>query len=170
MRFFKNKLLLFVSVLVFFLTSFTTKVESHTEVAIASNNLDAIIAAINYQSSYANRNIVLSVLKGRTQEEAWEIVLSVVGSYFDVFESEDERSGYLRTGWVGTNFDNNTKRVRVIIRKKGSSSVKYSLKFVSQESGEKGTSYTDDQKYTNINTIPNSYDGFIDELMSMLKY
>jgi len=181
MRFQKNKTLLLVIVLAFILTSFTTKDVPHTfttdvqvlpiatKIALAGHSLDADIPVIDYQSSYANRNITLSVMRGRTKEEAYEIVQSTVLSYFDVLESDNESSGYLRTAWVGTNYANNTKRVRVIIRKSGSKPVKFSLKFVSQESGVAGTSYTDDAKYKSINSIPNSYDGFIEELMARLK-
>ena len=177
----KNRSLLSLIIIAFILTSFATKDIRQTQKvdvqiptgttseALVNNSADANFSGVSYQSSYANKNIALAVMKGRTQEEAWEIVRGTVLSYFDVLESDDERSGYMRTAWVGTSFSRNTTRHRVIIRKNGNNPIKYSLKFTSQESGRNGTSYTDDAKFKNVNRIPNRYDGFVEELMTKLQ-
>ena len=71
------------------------------------------------QSDVANNEILLSVKKGKSREEAWKLIVSTVLSKFDVLENNDEKSGYLRTAWVGQTFmkGNNTIRTRVIIRR-----------------------------------------------------
>ena len=119
-------------------------------------------------SADVNRNVVLRVKKDRTMEQAWEILQSTILAYFDVLEANDGNSGYLRTSWVGTSFRNNTIRERLIIKKGGKNPIKFNLKFISEQSGVNGTSYTDDSKYKPFDRIPKKYDALVGELMTKL--
>lgn len=116
-----------------------------------------------------NRNVAIRVLKGRSQEEAWEILQSTILSYFDVLEADDANSGYLRTAWVGNNFANNTTRERIIIKKVGKDPIVFNLKFVVEESGQPGTSYNADNMFKPFDRLPKKYGELINEVMSKLR-
>lgn len=121
------------------------------------------------QSDILNRDNTLNTKSGRTKEEAWKIIVSTVLDKFDVLEVNDERSGYLRTSWVGTNFSSNTIRVRVIVKLHTEDPLVYKIKFISEESGKNGTAFNADELYKPYNRMQKKYDGFMDELMTKLR-
>ena len=122
------------------------------------------------QSDVANNEILLSVKKGKSREEAWRIIVQTVLSKFDVLENNDEKSGYLRTAWVGVVFakSNNTIRTRCIIKQSSEDPLAFKIKLVSEESGRAGTSFSSDEQFQAFSRILKKYDGFIEELNTKL--
>lgn len=119
-------------------------------------------------SEYVNRSISLEVKDKRSHEDAWKVLTRTVFSYFDIIESNDKSSGYLRTSWVGTTWPYSTTRIRVIIKKEVDDPIAFSLKFIS-EIGPAGVQFSDDAKFKPYGRIPKRYDGFVEELMTKLK-
>ncbi len=122
------------------------------------------------QSDVANNEILLSVRKGKSRDEAWRTVVQTVLSKFDVLENNDEKQGYLRTAWVGVVFarSNNTIRTRAIIKLSSEEPLAFKIKLVSEESGRAGTSFSSDEQFKPFGRILKKYDGFIDELNTKL--
>ena len=71
--------------------------------------------------------------------------MATVLGKFDVLEMNDEKSGYLRTAWVGK------------------------IKFISEASDSPRTPHTADEQFDPIGRILKTYDGFLDELITKLK-
>ena len=121
------------------------------------------------QSDIANKELVLNVKQERTKEEAWKIIVSTILGKFDVLEMNDEKSGYLRTSWVGKIFKANTVRMRVIIKLSTDDPLSYKIKFISEYSGRSGTPFSADEQFGAFERILKTYDGFLDELTTKLK-
>ena len=121
------------------------------------------------QSDIANKELVLNVKSDRTKEEAWKIIVATILGKFDVLEMNDEKSGYLRTSWVGKIFRANTVRIRVVVKQSTEEPLSYKIKFISESSGMSGTSFSADEKFSPIDRILKVYDGFLDEITTKLK-
>jgi hypothetical protein len=121
------------------------------------------------ESNIANTEVQINVNPSKTKEEAWKEIVSVVLEKFDVLENSDEKSGYLRTSWVGMSFKSNTIRIRFIVKQSSESPLVYRAKFVSEASGKSATAYNADEQYRPFNRILKKYDGFLDELTTKLK-
>ena len=121
------------------------------------------------ESNIANTEVQLNVNPTKTKEEAWKEIVSVVLEKFDDLENSDEKTGYLRTSWVGMSFKSNTIRIRFIVKQSSESPLVYRAKFVSESSGKSGTPYNADEQYKAFNRILKKYDGFLDELTTKLK-
>lgn len=121
------------------------------------------------QSDIANKELVLNVKPERTKEEAWKIVVQTILGKFDVLEMNDEKSGYLRTSWIGVTFKANTVRMRVIVKQSTEDPLSYKIKFVSENSGRSGTAFSADEQFSAFGRILKTYDGFLDELTTKLK-
>jgi hypothetical protein len=121
------------------------------------------------ESDLANKELVLNVKPERTKEEAWKIIVATILGKFDVLEMNDEKSGYLRTAWVGKTYTANTYRMRVIIKQDTNEPLAYKIKFISEASGAPRTAYSADEQFDPIGRILKTYDGFLDELITKLK-
>lgn len=121
------------------------------------------------ESDIANKELILNVKPGRTKEEAWKVIVATVLGKFDVLEMNDEKSGYLRTAWVGKPFASNTVRMRVIVKQATDEPLTYKIKFISEASGSPRTPYSADEQFDPIGRILKTYDGFLDELITKLK-
>ncbi|TDW97566.1 hypothetical protein [Dinghuibacter silviterrae] len=121
------------------------------------------------ESDVANTDVQLNVNPSKSKEEAWKEIVGVVLEKFDDLENSDEKSGYLRTSWVGMSFKSNTVRIRLIIKQSSDSPLVYRVKFVSEASGKTGTAYNADEQFRPFNRILKKYDGFLDELTTKLK-
>lgn len=121
------------------------------------------------QSDIANTEIVLNVKPGRSKDDAWKIIVATVLGKFDVLENNDEKSGYLRTSWIGATFKTNTVRMRVIVKQTSDDPLSYRIKFTSESSGRSGTAFNADEQYHAFNRILKKYDGFLEEITTKLK-
>lgn len=121
------------------------------------------------QSEYANIDITLDVRKDRTKAEAWKIIVATILGKFDVLEMNDEKSGYLRTNWIGVTYKRNTVRMRLIVKQASEDPLQYKMKFITEISGRAGTSFTADEQFTPFGRILKKFDGFHDEMTTKLK-
>lgn len=121
------------------------------------------------QSDIANKELILNVKTDRTKEEAWKIIVATILGKFDVLEMNDEKSGYLRTAWIGRTYAANTIRMRVIIKMSSEDPLAYKIKFISEHSRKPRTPYGADEEYQAFDRILKTYDGFLDEIITKLK-
>ena len=121
------------------------------------------------QSDITNKELILNVKQDRTKDEAWKIIVATILGKFDVLEMNDEKSGYLRTSWIGVTFKANTVRMRVIVKLSTEAPLAYKIKFVSENSGRSGTPFSADEQFTAFGRILKTYDGFLDEMTTKLK-
>lgn len=121
------------------------------------------------QSEFANIDITLDIKKDRTKAEAWKTIVSTILGKFDVLEMNDEKSGYLRTNWIGVTYKRNTLRMRVIVKQTGDDPLQYKMKFITEISNHSGTPFTADEQYMPFGRVLKKYDGFLDEMQTKLK-
>ncbi len=121
------------------------------------------------QSEFANIDITLDVKKDRTKAEAWRTIVSTILGKFDVLEMNDEKSGYLRTNWIGVTYKRNTLRMRVIVKQTGDDPLQYKMKFITEISNRSGTPFTADEQFQPFGRVLKKYDGFLDEMQTKLK-
>lgn len=121
------------------------------------------------QSEYANIDISLDVRKDRTKAEAWKIIVATILGKFDVLEMNDEKSGYLRTNWIGVTYKRNTVRMRLIVKQASEEPLQYKMKFITEISPRSGTSFTADEQFSPFGRILKKFDGFHDEMTTKLK-
>ena len=121
------------------------------------------------QSEYANIDISLDVRKDRTKAEAWKIIVATILGKFDVLEMNDEKSGYLRTNWIGVTYKRNTVRMRLIVKQGSEDPLQYKMKFITEISGRSGTPFTSDEQFAPFGRILKKFDGFHDEMVTKLK-
>lgn len=121
------------------------------------------------QSNFANIDITLDVKKDRTRSEAWKTIVATILDKFDVLEMNDEKSGYLRTSWIGVTYKRNTLRMRVIVKQSGDDPLQYKMKFITEISNRSGTPFTADEQFQPFSRILKKYDGFLEEMQTKLK-
>ncbi len=121
------------------------------------------------QSEYANIDINLDVRKDRTREEAWKIIVATILGKFDVLEMNDEKSGYLRTNWIGVTYKRNTVRMRLIVKQSSEVPLQYKMKFITEIAPRSGVSFTADEQFAPFGRILKRFDGFHDEMTTKLK-
>ena len=119
------------------------------------------------QSDQANLNFTIET--GKPEEDAWKILSQITMSYFDNIELADKETGYIRTSWNTKNFLNNTIRTRIIVKQADISPLKYTIKLVSEYSGEAKTSVKEDESFSPWDRILNTYKDVISEYQSRLK-
>lgn len=119
------------------------------------------------QSDQANINFTIET--GRPEEEAWKILSQITMNYFDNIELADRETGYVRTSWNVKNFQNNTIRTRIIVKQADILPLKYTIKLVSEYSGEAKTSVKQDESFVPWDRILNTYKDVISEYQSRLK-
>jgi hypothetical protein len=121
------------------------------------------------QSNFANIDITLDVKKDRTRSEAWKTIVATILDKFDVLEMNDEKSGYLRTSWIGVTYKRNTLRMRVIVKQSSEDPLQYKMKFITEISNRSGTPFTADEQFQPFSRILKKYDGFLEEMQTKLK-
>lgn len=126
---------------------------------------EAFISSV--QSDQANINFTIETSK--PEADAWKVLSQITMNYFDNIELADKETGYIRTSWNLKNFLNNTIRTRIIVKQADISPLKYSIKLVSEYSGEAKTSVKEDEAYLPWDRILNTYKDVISEFQSRLK-
>ncbi|MDP3684810.1 MAG: hypothetical protein Q8S01_12855, partial [Ignavibacteria bacterium] len=119
------------------------------------------------QSDQSNINFTIET--SRPEEEAWKILSQITMNYFDNIELADKETGYVRTSWNVKNFLNNTIRTRIIVKQADIIPLKYTIKLVSEYSGEAKTSVKEDESFLPWDRILNTYKDVISEYQSRLK-
>jgi hypothetical protein len=126
---------------------------------------EAFISSV--QSDQANINFTIETTKA--EADAWKILSQITMNYFDNIELADKETGYMRTSWNVKNFLNNTIRTRIIVKQADILPLKYSIKLVSEFSGEAKTSVKEDESYLPWDRILNTYKDVISEFQSRLR-
>ncbi len=126
---------------------------------------EAFISSV--QSDQANINFTIETSK--PEADAWKILSQITMNYFDNIELADKETGYIRTSWNAKNFLNNTVRTRIIVKQADIMPLKYTIKLVSESSGEAKTSVKNDESYLPWDRILNTYKDVISEFQSRLK-
>lgn len=119
------------------------------------------------QSDQANINFTIETSK--PEEDAWKILSQITMNYFDNIELADKETGYMRTSWNLKNFLNNTIRTRIIVKQADISPLKYTIKLISEYSGDAKTSVKEDESYSPWDRILNTYKDVISEYQSRLR-
>jgi hypothetical protein len=89
--------------------------------------------------------------------------------FFDVLETADKASGYMKTAWVVQSFNGATIRTRVFVKTSSSDSgVKYKIKIASEYAEKVGATAKDDELFKAWDRVLKKYSRLIPELQSRL--
>lgn len=119
------------------------------------------------QSDQANVNFTIETKK--PEEEAWKVISQITMNYFDNIELSDRETGYIRTSWNVKNFENNTIRTRIIVKQADITPLKYTIKVVSETSGNAQSSVKNDEDFQAWDRILNTYKDVVSEYQSRLR-
>jgi len=115
----------------------------------------------------ANRNIDIPTNANKSEEEVWKLLSRVVLDYFDVLETMDQKTGYIRTAWVLNKFKAANVRTRLIVKFGSNNPLTYKVKLMS-ELAPPLTSVKSDEQYQEWDRILRSYEPLIQDLRSRL--
>jgi hypothetical protein len=124
-----------------------------------------------YEASRATdvANVDLEMATDRAMDDAWRIINSVVLSYFDVLETIDKETGYIRTAWTVHNFTQSTVRTRAIIKRGSVNPLTFKLKLISEIAPGAGVSVKEDQLFKEWPRVLRQYDPVTVELPNRVK-
>ncbi len=123
---------------------------------------------LTYQSDQANKDFTVEVGTKRNPDEVWRTLSQVVTSQFDVVETTDKNTGYLRTGWNVRRTPNWTYRTRLIVKLADSNPLKYTVKLVSEQAfGD--VRIQDDERFEPRDRILLQYKDLMNEIQSRLR-
>ena len=114
-------------------------------------------------------NMDIEIKTSKKEDEAWRLISEIVTSSFDVIETSDKSTGYMRTAWVTQSFLQNTIRTRIVIKSAGTSPLKYKVKLISEYSGQAGSSVKNDELFKSWDRLLRKYENIISELQTRLK-
>ncbi|AGA76323.1 hypothetical protein [Echinicola vietnamensis] len=126
----------------------------------------AVDEAYTASSSSDIANVDISLKPSKDELEAWQLVSRIVTSYFDVIETTDRETGYLRTAWVAQNFNGSVVRSRCIVKLGNTSPLEYKVKLVSEYVNAPGVSVKTDEAFREWDRILRKYEGLIPEMQS----
>lgn len=127
----------------------------------------------SYESSINGENIAnenININSSKDEDKSWKVMSEVVTNSFDILETSDKSTGYIRTAWQVQNFDENTIRTRIIV--KGSSTeskASYKIKLISEVADKSGVSVKEDDMFKPWDRILKKYSNIIPELQERLK-
>jgi hypothetical protein len=122
--------------------------------------------AYTASSSSDIANVDISISPKQKEEEAWKLISRIVTTYFDVIETTDRETGYLRTAWLAQNFNGSIVRSRCIIKLGNTNPLEYKVKMVSEYSNAKGATVKSDEAFREWGRILRKFEGLIPELQS----
>lgn len=115
----------------------------------------------------ANRFMEIRTNPAKKEKEVWRNLSRVVLDYFDILETADPQTGYLRTAWVTNKFHSATVRTRLIVKYSGSNPLTYRAKLVS-EVAPPLTSVKLDEEFKEWDRVLRFYEPIIDDLRSRI--
>lgn len=122
--------------------------------------------AYTASSSSDISNVDISIKPAKDELEAWQLISRIVTSYFDVIETTDRETGYLRTAWVAQSFNGSMVRSRCIVKLGNTSPLEYKVKLISEYSNAKGATVKTDEAFKEWERILRKYEGLMPELQS----
>ncbi|MES2566226.1 MAG: hypothetical protein V4565_05135 [Bacteroidota bacterium] len=114
-------------------------------------------------------NVDIEIKTSKKEDEAWRLISEIITSNFDIIETSDKSTGYMRTAWAVQPFTQNTVRTRIVIKSGGTSPLKYKIKLISESSGKPLTSVKNDELFQQWDRVLRKYEYLISELQSRLK-
>lgn len=126
----------------------------------------AVDEAYTASSSSDIANVDISIGPKQNEEEAWKLMSRIITSYFDVIETTDRETGYLRTAWLAQNFNGSIVRSRCIIKLGNTNPLEYKVKLVSEYTNAKGATVKSDEAFREWGRILRKFEGLIPELQS----
>lgn len=115
----------------------------------------------------ANRDIEIRTNPEKDEENIWLLLNRIVLDHFDVLETADQKTGYLRTSWTMNKFKAATVRTRLIVKFSSSNPLTYKVKLMS-EIAPPLTSIKADEYYKEWDRILRVYEPVIDDLRTRL--
>lgn len=115
----------------------------------------------------ANRDIEIRTNPKKSEEEIWLLLNRVILDHFDVLETADQKTGYLRTAWTLNKFKAASVRTRLIVKFSGENPLTYKVKLMS-EIAPPLSSVKADELYQEWDRILRVYEPIIDDLRSRL--
>jgi len=115
----------------------------------------------------ANQEIDIPTNPNKTEKELWLSLNRVVLDYFDVLETIDENTGYIRTSWVLNKFKSSNIRTRLIVKFGGNNPLTYKVKLIS-EYAPPTVSIKADEQFQEWDRILRAYEPLIQDLRSRL--
>lgn len=115
----------------------------------------------------ANTNVDIVTNDENEEDDSWLNLNRVVLDYFDVLETSDKETGYLRTAWALNKFRAANIRTRLIVKYAGKDPLTYKVKLLS-EIAPNGTSVKADEIFDEWDRVLKQYQPVIDDLRSRL--
>lgn len=125
--------------------------------------------AYDATTQYDQANTDIEIKTSKNENDAWKLLSLIVTSYFDILETTDQNTGYIRTSWVAKKFDQNTFRTMVIIKRGSIDPLTYKVKIISEQSEKPNTSIKNDEEFKPCDRILRKYENLIPELQNRLK-
>ncbi|MBD8491179.1 hypothetical protein IFO69_20670 [Echinicola sp. CAU 1574] len=122
--------------------------------------------AFTASSSSDIANVDISLKPSKDELESWQLISRIITSYFDVIETTDRETGYLRTAWVAQNFNGSIVRSRCIVKLGNTSPLEYKVKLISEYSNANGATVKTDEAFKEWERILRKYEGLIPEMQS----
>src|ERR1035437_5424455 len=127
---------------------------------------DALEASI--KTDQANVDFAVTVNDKLSITDAWKPTTQIVTDYFDAIEVSDKETSYLRTAWSIQSFQQNTIRIRLIIKLGSSNPLTFKVKLVSEFSGASGTSVKADEQFREWDRVLRKYQNIISDFSTRL--
>ena len=119
------------------------------------------------QTDIANVYIEIPISKG--VDEGWKLINRVILDYFDVIETNDKETGYLRTAWTVQQFTQAVIRTRVVVKAHTDDPLVYKFKLISEVSREPGVSAKADELFKEWDRVLRKFEPLATELPSRVK-
>lgn len=116
------------------------------------------------QTDIANVNLDLSTSK--EEDDVWLVINRIILSYFDVIETTDKETGYIRTAWTIQTFTQSTVRTRVIVKLASKDPLSYKFKIISEIAVGPNVSAKDDQLFKEWDRVLRKLEPLAEELPS----
>ena len=116
------------------------------------------------QTDIANVNLDLSTSK--EEDDVWLVINRIILSYFDVIETTDKETGYIRTAWTIQTFTQSTVRTRVIVKLASKDPLSYKFKIISEIAAGPNVSAKDDQLFKEWDRVLRKLEPLAEELPS----
>ncbi|WP_215226040.1 hypothetical protein [Echinicola shivajiensis] len=126
----------------------------------------AVDEAYTASSSSDIANVDISLKPSGDELETWKLLSRIITSYFDVIETTDRETGYLRTAWVAQNFNGSMVRSRCIVKLGSTNPLEYKVKLVSEYTNANGASVKTDEAFREWDRILRKFEGIIPEMQS----
>ncbi len=121
-------------------------------------------------SEQANLNVTLEISPKLTEAQAWRLLSNGVYRVFEIMESIDSQTGYLRTGWQLRSWaSGRVVRTRIIVRRQSDSPLRYVIKVASERNLDPTGSSRDDENFVPWDRLLLEYSGVIAEIQAALK-